>query len=827
MAQSPRSAAEPFFSVIIAAYQAAAFIGGAIESALEQEPPPLEVIVGDDGSTDDLESAVAQFGPAVRVVRIEHGGEAAAKNAAAAVARGDFLAFLDADDRFLRGRLEAIAAAARADPELDLITTDAHLVHDGEVVGHAYGEGFRFEPERQREAILRGNFILGNAAIRRSRFAKLGGFDPGVAHTTDWEFCIRLILSGSKVGYIDEALVEYHLHPQSMSTHRVAMARGRLETITRTAARSDLSPEERDTLESTRGAEELRLARELMKEALLEGTPADARRAAGSVLRSDRQSPRARLKAAAVVVAAPAVARLHRAARSRSFATVGDRRFGRTTAAADTAVPGQLRSHVAFGVRWGAIDQGGQFLVRIVAMIALARLLTPREIGTMAFAAIVLSLGDVVVGVGVSDALIQRRKLDPRYVAVAFTISSVTGLVATAATVVTAGSIASLFHEPQLRDVLIAVSVIFLLSGVERTPNDMLVRGMHFRDFYVSSTIATIIAAVVGVSAAAANAGVWALVAMAITESVVATGLAWTFALRRGVWRPAWDWDPGRAKALVSFGAYVAGSRVIGFTRGNADNFAVGRVLGAASLGFYSLAYRTIILPTAKVATILGATAFSVFSSLQDDLPKIQAGLAKANAYVAAVCFPATIGAGIAAPLLIPVVFGDRWTPAVRTLEILSLLGPYYSFISLDGAVFQAVGRPRLQFYVMLLDLALVIPAIAIGVRHGLTGVAVGVVIAPYLTLVVRLVMRMRLLHASLMSQLRPVLGVALATLFMAAVTLPARKWLDGRLADAPAFVAVIAVGFVSYMVALRLVAPRLVSDAVRDLRGRAAGQLG
>jgi O-antigen/teichoic acid export membrane protein len=483
----------------------------------------------------------------------------------------------------------------------------------------------------------------------------------------------------------------------------------------------------------------------------------------------------------------------------------------------------QLRSHVAFGVRWGAIDQGAQFGIRIAAMIALARLLTPSDIGIMGFATIVLSLGSVVVGIGVSDALIQRRRLDAGYVAVAFTISSGTGLLATAATVAVAQPIAALFGEPPLRGVLIAVSVIFFLSGVERTPNDMLVRERLFRDFYLSSTLGTLVAAVVGVAAAAANAGVWSLVAMAITESAVATVLAWAFALRRGIWRPALGWDPERARALLGFGAYVAGSRVIGFARGNADNFAVGKVLGAASLGFYSLAFRTIITPTAKVATILGATAFSVFSSLQDDLPKVRAGLAKANAYVALVCFPLTIGAGITAPLLVPVVFGEQWTPAVRPLEILALLGPYYSFISLDGSVFQAVGRPRLQFWVVVLDLVLVIPAIVIGVQHGLTGVAVAVVIAPYVTLVVRLMMRMRLLHASFMSQVRPILPVGAATICMVAVTLPARKWLGAQLPDAAALVAAIIVGGASYALALRLVAPHLMSSVFRDFRGRGA----
>ena len=801
---------QPTFSVVIAAYQAAEFIGNAIESALAQEPPPLEVIVSDDGSTDDLAAAAARFGDAVRLVRIEHGGEAAAKNAGAAVARGDFLAFLDADDRYLPGRLKAIAAAIEREPAVDLVTTNADLVYDGRAIGRAYGDSFLFVFENQREAILRHNFILGNAAIRRSRFEELGGFDPAVKHTTDWEFCIRLILTGSKVDFIDEPLAEYHLHPEGMSASRVAMSRGRLATLAKTAQRSDLSSAERRMLEGTRDREELRLAREQMKEALLDGTPAEARRAGLCVFRSTRQSAAARIKALAVVVAPRILARIHRSATSSSFVTVGDRKLGR-----------QLRSDVAFGIRWGAIDQAVQIAVRIGATIALARLLTPSDIGIMGLASIVLALGSVIVGLGVSDALIQRRDLDMKYVTVGFTISTASGVVATLATILLSGPLAGLFDEPSLRGVLIAVSSIFFLSGVERPPNDMLVRQMRFRDYYLSSTIATIASAVIGVGAAFANAGVWALVAMAISESFFATVFAWVFALRAKVWLPIFGWDRRRARELVNFGAYVAGGRVIAFARGNADNFAVGRVLGATSLGFYSLAYRLIIMPAVRVTMVLGATAFSVFSTLQDDIPKIRSGLAKANAYVALVCFPATIGIGLAAPLLVPVVFGDEWTPAVRTLEILSLLGPYYGFISLDGSVFQAVGRPRLQFGVLVLDLALVIPAIAIGVRHGLTGVAIGVVIAPYVTLVVRLIIRMRLLQTTLVSQLRPVLPATVATICMVAVTLPARFWLEDRLSESAALLVVVALGAGVYVAASRIAAPDLFSQVMADLGRR------
>jgi glycosyltransferase involved in cell wall biosynthesis len=320
----------PSFSVIIAAYEAAATIGDAVRSALEQVPPPMEIIVGDDESTDDLPAALAPFGDSVRVVRIEHGGEAAAKNAAAAVARGDFLAFLDADDRFLPGRLAAIAALLEREPDLDAVTTDALLVHGDTVIGRCYGPDHPFEADDQRRAILERNFVLGLAAVRRERFAAVGGFDVTISHTTDWDLWIRLIHTGSRIGFLADALAEYRVHDKSMSANRAAMARGRLETIARAEARGGLDADEQTTLERARRRWETERDREELNEALRIGTTPDVRRAAKRVARSrDHRAP-TRVKAGATVLFPRLAAALLRRRERRTFATVGGRRLSRS-----------------------------------------------------------------------------------------------------------------------------------------------------------------------------------------------------------------------------------------------------------------------------------------------------------------------------------------------------------------------------------------------------------------------------------------------------------------------------------------------------------------
>ena len=111
----------PLVSVIIGAYNAAPYLGEAIESVLAQTHEPVELIVVDDGSTDATRDVAEAYGDALRCIGQPNGGMAAARNRGIAEARGEYLAFLDADDRFPPDKLRTQLAAFDADPSLDVV----------------------------------------------------------------------------------------------------------------------------------------------------------------------------------------------------------------------------------------------------------------------------------------------------------------------------------------------------------------------------------------------------------------------------------------------------------------------------------------------------------------------------------------------------------------------------------------------------------------------------------------------------------------------------------------------------------------------------------
>jgi GT2 family glycosyltransferase len=309
----PREA--PTFSVVIAAYQAAGFIADAIESVLAQTLSPMEVIVCDDGSMDDLAGSLAPYRDSITLLRKENGGEASAKNMGARAASGEFVAILDADDVYLPERLEALTELSVQRPDLDILTADCRVIAGCRFVRRCYHDGYRFEVDDQRCGILERNFVgPGHMAVRRDALLAVGGFDEAFRWATDWDCWIRMIFAGSRVGMVNEPLAEYRVRETSLASNRIRQFEAYVAVLEKAAARSDLSADERAVLQRSLSAQQRRLTLREAEDALAEARP-KARRLALEVARDNGFPVRTRAKAALAATLPQGVAR--RLARGR------------------------------------------------------------------------------------------------------------------------------------------------------------------------------------------------------------------------------------------------------------------------------------------------------------------------------------------------------------------------------------------------------------------------------------------------------------------------------------------------------------------------------
>jgi glycosyltransferase involved in cell wall biosynthesis len=199
----------PKVSVLIAAYNAEQFLAEAIESALSQDCDfPVEVVVVDDGSTDGTAEVLRSFGDAVRVVRQANAGPSSARNHGAQVARGEWLAFLDADDVWepskLRRQLELVGDATT------LVYSDRESFGDG--TSHRWSDTLVLPEGDVFEQLVRANFItLSSVVIRRDTFHRLDGFNEELFAAEDWDLWLRHCSTG-EVRVVRRPLVRYRRH---------------------------------------------------------------------------------------------------------------------------------------------------------------------------------------------------------------------------------------------------------------------------------------------------------------------------------------------------------------------------------------------------------------------------------------------------------------------------------------------------------------------------------------------------------------------------------------------------------------------------------------
>jgi glycosyltransferase involved in cell wall biosynthesis len=290
----------PSFSVVIATYQAAATIGETLESALDQTLPPHEIVVVDDGSTDETEAVLAPYRERILFIRKKNGGRGSALNVGVRAASGELVSFLDADDIYEPERLEALAELAVARPDLDLLMTDAYIEVGGRDTGR-FSEETPFATEQQRLAILQRCFLV-CPCVRRRPFLAASGFDESLRIGQDWDCWIRLILAGARAGLVDVPLYRYRIRSDSVTGDRSAALWARVHLLQKAAKNPGLSAEERAGLEKSVDSHRRRALLAEAEAALRSNAP-EARRRALAVAASSGFGPRTRLKAACAAIA--------------------------------------------------------------------------------------------------------------------------------------------------------------------------------------------------------------------------------------------------------------------------------------------------------------------------------------------------------------------------------------------------------------------------------------------------------------------------------------------------------------------------------------------
>lgn len=244
MAAAPQRG--PRVSVIIPTYNSAAMVQEAIGSVLAQTYADLEVVVMDDGSTDDTESVVRRFGDRVRYFKQENQGVSAARNAGINKSLGDYVAFLDSDDLWLPEKLSAQIPLLEADPTLGLVYCDWSVVSREALLQSSYlkdlpaASGYVFD-----ELIQSGFILTSGVVLRRGCLDDVGAFDKSLAIAQDYDLWLRISYRW-KIQLVNRCLFTKRSLKGSLSSNLKKTALERIALYQKTLKElQDMSPRSR------------------------------------------------------------------------------------------------------------------------------------------------------------------------------------------------------------------------------------------------------------------------------------------------------------------------------------------------------------------------------------------------------------------------------------------------------------------------------------------------------------------------------------------------------------------------------------------------------
>jgi PST family polysaccharide transporter len=356
--------------------------------------------------------------------------------------------------------------------------------------------------------------------------------------------------------------------------------------------------------------------------------------------------------------------------------------------------------------------------------VLLARLLTPADFGLAGLAYVVLGLAQPLGDLGLGNAVVQRAELTDRHIRTAFTSSVLVGIAIAVVMAVAAPLGAAAMRDARVTQVLRLLSAGIALRGAAVVAEALLRRHLDFRRPFLIDTVSALVGyGGVAVSLALRGYGVWSLVWGGLVQTLISSTAQ--LAVVRHPVRPLLA--RRELQDLLGFGLGAAVSGCVNYVALNGDNFLIGRLMGASSLGLYGRAYGLMNLPQTYAAGVMSSVMFPAFAQVQGEPARVRSAYLLVTRLTAMIAAPAMATLAIIAPHLVRGLYGPQWTGAVIPLQILSIAGYFRALYHLGGIVAHSVGRVYGELWRQITYAAAVIGGTLVGSRYGLPGVAAGV----------------------------------------------------------------------------------------------------
>jgi PST family polysaccharide transporter len=378
-------------------------------------------------------------------------------------------------------------------------------------------------------------------------------------------------------------------------------------------------------------------------------------------------------------------------------------------------------------LKWSFIMNWGKRGFATLFTILLAAILGPEAYGVVTMALVYILLMELFVEQGIVTAIVQRKTLDDAHLDSAFWVNLAWSILFAGISVALSGFWARANGTPELEPVIDVLSITIIIWALTIVQRAQLEREMQFKKLAVRSNVATFAGGLVGVCAALAGAGVWALVAQQITFTAVSTVLF----VALGRWYPRFRFSLKHARELFAFSVDVFFANIAGFLSRRGDILFMGLFFSPVVVGIYRLGDR--LVDTVLELTVRPVSVISLphFSRLQDDRGALRRSVAAYMRLTLLLAVPAMMAMAACSQYILAVL-GPEWSPGVTALKLLAVVGIVKALVVFTGPLLFALARARFRAIMLWGQAVLSVGAVSaaglvfggISVEEQLTGLA-------------------------------------------------------------------------------------------------------
>ncbi|MGZ8261983.1 MAG: MOP flippase family protein [Methylotenera sp.] len=367
---------------------------------------------------------------------------------------------------------------------------------------------------------------------------------------------------------------------------------------------------------------------------------------------------------------------------------------------------------------------GSELLMRQVVQfgiaVYLARLLSPEEFGTVALLYLFIGIGTVFIESGFSSALVQKQDFTNLDVSTVFWFNLGMGASVAMLLWLVSPFIAEFYQRPVLTPLMGLLALSVFISAAGSIQNTLLTKNLNFKATMKASVVASLLSGIVVCVMAYYGYGVWALAWQTLINSVVRSSLLWLLSK----WRPSLAFSIQSLKKMFGFGSYLMLSSLLDVGYNRFYSLLIGKIYGVHDLGIYNRAENTKQIPVDLLSMLLYRVAFPLFSAAANDCERLKRGMVLALRGIMFINVPMMLGLMVTSDKLVPVLFGDKWAPAIPILQVLCLAGVLWPLHVINLSVLKALGHSHLFFRLEVIKKILGTLFILVGLYYGIMGLA-------------------------------------------------------------------------------------------------------